>query len=113
LEKEYDADIKEIDSFGLHHFFNFRSVQLFHQINRVKARLGLLIFSRTILNEKKGYVTLASNKLNELSPSGHSLFEKNGTIVEKANKYPLLLGTSYDFIIPVNETLELRKKAEI
>ncbi|MDN5286581.1 MAG: hypothetical protein JWR38_2855 [Mucilaginibacter sp.] len=109
---EYNDDIGQIENFQLSDFLNFNSVKLYHQINRTKARLGLLIFAQTILYEKEAFVSLSSNDLYTNDLSGSNLFVKNGDIVFQKMEKMMPLGTHYNFIIPMNEVLEMNQKSE-
>ncbi len=108
--KAYDNDIKEIETFDIKSFFNNASLKLFHQINRTKAKIGLLIFSQTILVEKKAFVSIGSSGLKGGSYSkGYFLYKENEIVKEKENSKHLNLGTNYNFIIPFNEKIEFER----
>lgn len=113
LQTEYQHDMEEIAGYDLGNFFDFNSVKLFHQINRTKARLGLLIFSQTILSERKAFVKVASNDVDEKYPTGFALFLDKGLIRQEEMNDFYKLGTTYNFIIPISEKLHFKKEKEI
>ncbi|SHL05289.1 hypothetical protein [Flavobacterium chilense] len=102
----YKKDLNQIGNYMLNNLFNFDSIKLMHQINRTKARLGLLIFSQTILYEKNAFVSLASNSIDNDDTVGFFLFKDNQSIVNEPNHNFLAVGTSYNFIIPLKEMFE-------
>lgn len=119
LIEEYQSDIEQINSFGVASFFDFSSITLMHQISRVKAKLGLLIFSDTIINIKRGYVRISSNSIdNDKEIKYHELYKTSNR--EAINSIEVLnnvqeLGTSYNFILPISEEfkiVELNKQVE-
>ncbi|WPV01956.1 hypothetical protein SNE26_09235 [Mucilaginibacter sp. cycad4] len=109
LANEYNDDIEKIEHFGLSDFFNYNSIKLYHQINRTKARLGLLIFSQTILHEKEAFVGFSSNDLEENVPKGCYMFVGETGIVKRNTEKMMPLGTHYNFIIPMKEVLQTRR----
>ncbi|WP_433831329.1 hypothetical protein [Flavobacterium anhuiense] len=106
LKDEYEKDIKQLRNYLLNNLFNFDSLQLMHQINRTKSRLGLLIFSQTILYDKKAFVSLASNNIDEFDNIGYFLYNRNNTLINESNPDYLSVGTNYNFTIPVSENFE-------
>lgn len=110
LKSEYEKDIKQLGNYLLNNLFNFDSLQLMHQINRTKSRLGLLIFSQTILYEKKAFVSLASNNLKEFDNMGYFLYDLEGVLMNENNSNYLAVGTNYNFTIPINENFEYISK---
>lgn len=106
ISENYQDDINKLASFKLNDFFNFNSVKLYHQINRIKARLGLLIFSQYVLRERGALIQISSNSLESEAVTGYDLFVKNGTLhqYERADVYSL--GTNYNFVVPVKESFE-------
>jgi len=101
----YNDDIKMLESFKLNAFFNFNSIRLHHQINRSKARFGLLIFSETILNDKKGLVYISSTDLSG-TPEGYWIYNDRGQSREYPSSNPISIGTHYNFTVPIKDTLE-------
>lgn len=106
LKDEYEKDIKQLRNYLLNNLLNFDSLQLMHQINRTKSRLGLLIFSQTILYDKKAFVSLASNNIDEFDNIGYFLYNRDNTLINESNADYLSVGTNYNFIIPINENFE-------
>lgn len=106
LIEDYKRDRNQIGNYMLNSLFNFDSIKLMHQINRTKARLGLLIFSQTILYEKNAFVSLASNSLDTDDTVGFYLFKDNHSIENELNHNFLAVGTNYNFIIPLKEEYE-------
>ncbi|MDQ0640208.1 hypothetical protein QF042_003773 [Pedobacter sp. W3I1] len=112
IQHEYEEDISEVKKYKLNNFFDFNSIKLFHQINRTKARLGLLIFSQSILSESRAFVKVASNDINEEYPRGYAMSEQRGTIRQDDISDFYKLGTNYNFIVPIAngfEELDLTK----
>lgn len=111
LIKEYDDDIKLLMNFKCNNLFNYDfSLKLLHQVNRTKARLGLLIFSQTILHDKEAFVSVASNYIFDNDSIGYHIYRKENKIVDIVNKDFIPLGTNYNFIVPVNEKFITEKK---
>ncbi|OCX54313.1 hypothetical protein BEL04_08625 [Mucilaginibacter sp. PPCGB 2223] len=106
IAENYTDDIQQMQLFSLNQFFNYHTIQLYHQINRVKARLGLLIFSQHILHDRNAQIHISSNSLTEKRPIGFYLFTTEGQIVERISRDYLSLGTNYQFLIPVKEEFE-------
>lgn len=106
LIEAYEKDLKQIGNYMLNNLFNFDSIKLLHQINRTKARLGLLIFSQTILYEKNAFVSLASNSIDTDDTVGFYLYKDAKNIINDPNHNFLPLGTNYNFIIPLKEIFE-------
>jgi hypothetical protein len=106
LVEAYEKDLKQIGNYMLNNLFNFDSIELLHQINRTKARLGLLIFSQTILYEKNAFVSLASNSINIDDTVGFYLYKKGKNIINETNLNFLAVGTNYNFTIPIKEIFE-------
>jgi hypothetical protein len=113
LKDEYEKDIKQLGNYLLNNLLNFDSLQLMHQINRTKSRLGLLIFSQTILYEKRAFVSLASNNIAEFDNIGYFLYNRNNILINESNPNYLTVGTNYNFIIPISENFEYNRKAII
>lgn len=109
LQDAYLKDINHVSNYNLNNFFNFDSLKLFHQINRTKARLGLLIFAQTILHDKKAFVSLASNNLMVKDNIGYFLFSDGNKIIDLPNTQYLTVGTNLNFVIPVGEEFEYRR----
>lgn len=110
LSEEYTKDIDLLDNYKINNLFNYEfSLKLMHQINRTKARLGLLIFSQTILHEKEAFINLVSTNLHEKDDVGYQIYIDNDKIIEKQNRDYLPLGTNLNFIIPVNEKFTIDK----
>lgn len=102
----YKKDLREMGNYRLNNLFNFDSIKLLHQVNRTKARLGLLIFSQTVLYEKKAFVSLASNSIYTDDSVGFHLYKKGKEITNITTTNLLALGTNYNFIIPIKELFE-------
>jgi hypothetical protein len=109
LKEAYANDIKEVGNYGLNNFFNFDSLKLFHQINRTKARLGLLIFSQTILHDKNAFVSLSSNNIDDNDNTGFFLYNDNNQLLNIPNIEHLVLGTNFNFIIPIGEVFKYER----
>lgn len=109
LKDEYEDDLEQLKNFQLNNFFDFNTVKLFHQINRIKARLGLLIFSQTILSERKAFIKVASNDITETLPIGYAMYEKGGLIEQNDMGDFYRLGTNYNFIIPTSNLFAIPK----
>lgn len=106
----YENDIVEIGKFDIKSFFNNDSLKLIHQINRSKAKIGLLIFSQTILVEKKAFVNISSSGLKEGDYNkGYFMYRDNDIITQTENLKHIALGTNYSFIIPFNEKIEFTR----
>jgi hypothetical protein len=112
VDEGYSEDIKELKRYELENFFNFNSIKLYHQINRVKARLGLLIFSQIILKDKNALVQVSSNSINETRPLGYFLFNDSSGIVERVSKHYLSVGTNYNFILPIEEVFQYKNSQD-
>lgn len=109
IRSEYEQDLEALNNYGLGQFFNFNSIKLFHQINRTKARLGLLIFSQTVLSENKGFARIASSDLSKDNSEGYELFESGNNIGQRHIVDFIKMGTNYNFLLPVNERLKTRQ----
>lgn len=91
-------------------FLDFRKIELFHQIRRANARLGLLIFSDLVIRRQQGIIRFSSTDLEgEKSDCGYLYPEDSMSAHEEVADYHvdgvldnfLTLGTNYNFIIPV------------
>jgi len=122
LRADYVQDLHlmsdPVNPYRISDFLNYRSITLFHQVKRVNARLGLLIFSNLVLGKKRGFIKVYSNDLSGKRPNDSALLYMQAAqgdvpeqlVVEQiadgtaeGSASPVtLLGTCYHFTIPVD-----------
>lgn len=99
-EIKEDIRMLEQDDYLFSHFFDYTSIKLLHQIYRANARLGLLIFSEFVLNQKKGLIRVSSTNINNDILTSECIDCSKDKRDTKSNF--IELGTNYNFIIPIS-----------
>lgn len=108
-KKLLEEDLEDIKSgeFNISHFLDFTNIYLNHQVKRVYARLGLLIFSNLILDKKSGVIRTSSYGLKDKSSVSYiSYNDKHINIDSDEVTNVIELGTSYNINVPVNESFD-------
>ncbi|MDD5242292.1 MAG: hypothetical protein PHG47_11325 [Sulfuricella sp.] len=106
LKRELENDLTKINNekYTFSRFLNYQEIELQHQIKRANARLGLLIFSNLVIEKKSGIIKISSTDLNSNDPDFAYLSQENKKFkVDKSliNDGINILGTNYNFIIPI------------
>lgn len=106
-------DINQIREkrYGFSHFLNYEKISLLHQVKRINARIGLLIFSSLVCRDEKGIVKAAST--NAEGKAEGAYFYHNDSLLEgkleEDHAHFIKQGTNYNFILPIVK--KIRNKA--
>ncbi|MGH1387883.1 hypothetical protein [Kordia sp.] len=105
-----EEDLQNLKSgmFNISRFLDFTNIYLNHQVKRVYARLGLLIFSNLILDKKNGIIRSSSYGLKDISSASSYISFNNKQINMSSDEVnnTIELGTNYNINIPVNESFD-------
>ena len=106
IKREIQEDIRNIGKdyslLSLSNLFNYKSIKFLHQINRIRAKIGLILFSKIIIDDRKGFIKVTSANI---------LTNKNSQCIiteDKKNDNPKMdvdildkIGTNIMFIVPI------------
>ena len=109
LKMELEKDLITIrQGYNFNHFLNYREIKLLHQVRRVNARLGLLIFSNLVTDKRNGIIKFSSSTISHPQIDKGYYYNKSIEALETSESDDsdsfIPLGTNYNFIIPIDFT---------
>lgn len=113
---EFGEDYQELEKegFDVGDLFDFTKIKFNHQINRVAARLGLLIFSDLIIREKSGIIKIGTFGVDGKPFNSYLKYDNNAFINDKEDITNVIqLGTNYAFTLAIKDVFSIKKEKKI